>query len=131
MEIVFPGGKRIEAWFGAFRVATDQSAANGGDASAPSPFDLFLASIGTCTGYYVASFCQARGLSTDGIRMTLRATRDEATHRVVRIDVDASLPASFPPEYVAACARAAEGCAVKRHLESPPAVSVSAARRDA
>jgi putative redox protein len=32
--------------------------------SAPSPFDLFMLSIGTCAGYYVLTFLQQRGLST-------------------------------------------------------------------
>lgn len=131
IEVAFPGGRRVDARFGAFHVATDQSVANGGEGSAPSPFDLFLASIGTCTGHYVASFCRARGLPTEGIRMVLRATRDETTHRVTQIDVGISLPATFPPEYVEACARAAEGCSVKRHLDVPPIISVAAARRDA
>jgi len=50
MEIRFPGGKKVEALFDGFTVNTDQSVADGGAGSAPSPLDLFLTSIVTCTG---------------------------------------------------------------------------------
>ena len=62
MVIDFPGGSRVDAHFGDFTVATDQPPI----ASAPSPFEIFLASIGTCAGIYVMGFCQSRHLSTEG-----------------------------------------------------------------
>jgi len=67
MEIIidFPGGSRVDAHFGKFTVPTDQPPA----ATAPTPFDLFLSSIGTCAGIYVLGFCQQRGLPTDGIQV--------------------------------------------------------------
>ncbi|MEW5826266.1 MAG: OsmC family protein [Candidatus Bipolaricaulota bacterium] len=131
MKISFAGGQRIDAGFDGFTVRTDQPTTAGGGGTAPSPFDLFLASVGTCTAYYVLRFCQTRGLPTDDVHVTLRATRDEAAHRVTRMDVQVDLPQNFPAELVAACARAAESCAVKRHLETPPAIVVSASRRSA
>ena len=65
MIIDFPGGSRVDAHFGPFTVGTDQLP----DISAPSPFALFLASIGTCAGYYVHEFCLKRGISTEGVRI--------------------------------------------------------------
>ena len=59
MELLidFPGGSRVDAHFGGFTVASDQPPA----ASAPTPFALFLSSIGTCAGIYVLGFCRQRG----------------------------------------------------------------------
>ena len=51
-------GKKVDVDTGDFVIKTDQSVKSGGDASAPPPFDLFLASIGACSGIYVLSFCQ-------------------------------------------------------------------------
>ncbi len=65
MMIDFPGGARVDAHFGPFTVATDQPPV----ASAPSPFELFLSSIGTCAGIYVLGFCRQRNLPADGIRI--------------------------------------------------------------
>ena len=69
MIIDFPGGARVDAHFGQYTVNTDQPPQGGGDGSAPTPFALFLSSMGTCAGIYVLGFCRQRGLSTDGIRL--------------------------------------------------------------
>ncbi len=42
--------------FDDFPIATDQPIADGGMQTAPSPFDLFRASLATCAGYCVAAF---------------------------------------------------------------------------
>jgi len=56
VEVSFPGGTKIDAQIGEFMINTDQATANGGDESAPEPFQLFLASIATCAGIYALSF---------------------------------------------------------------------------
>ena len=66
MQIYFPGGKRVYADYGGFTIETDQPARGGGDDSAPAPFDLFLASIGTCAGIYALGFMQQRGIDPEG-----------------------------------------------------------------
>ncbi|MDD5264139.1 MAG: OsmC family protein [Candidatus Bipolaricaulis sp.] len=128
MQIGFPGGKRVDATYKGFVIRTDQPEAAGGANSAPSPFDLFLASLGTCSGYYVLAFLERRGIPSDGVSLSLSATRDEATHRIGEVEIRIRLPRDFPAEYVDACSRAAGQCAVKAHLESPPSVSVTAER---
>ena len=62
MDITFPGGVRVDAHFNGFNVATDQPERNGGENKAPAPFDLFLASLGTCAGFFALRFCQKRNL---------------------------------------------------------------------
>ena len=121
MEISFPGNKRVHARYKGFLIETDQSAGSGGDGSAPAPFDLFIASIGTCAGIYVLSFLEKRGLSTEGAGIVLRQERDPETKLVTKIILEIKLPGDFPDKYRDAVIRAAEQCAVKRHLDSPPA----------
>ena len=124
MAITFPGGARVDAAFGPHTVRTDQPAKGGGDDSAPSPFQLFLASIGTCAGIYVLGFCRQRGLPTDGIRLAQRLRVDPGTGMVTGIDIDIQVPPEFPEKYHAALVRSAEQCAVKKHMEAPPRFSV-------
>ena len=128
IEITFPGGKRVDAHVGDFVVRTDQPVDAGGEDSAPAPFDVFLASIGTCAGIYVVGFCQARGLSTEGIRLTQRMEKDADTGLPRTITLDLVLPADFPEKYVPAIQRAAEGCKVKKTIAAAPAISVIATR---
>jgi putative redox protein len=47
MEISFPGGQKVDAQYSGFTIHTDQPVEDGGDGSAPTPFSLFLASLGT------------------------------------------------------------------------------------
>lgn len=123
MEILvdFPGGARVDAHFDNFTVPTDQPPV----ASAPMPFDLFLASIATCAGIYVLGFCQKRGLPTDGIQIVQRTHSDPATGMVERIDIEIHVPPTFPEKYRESLVRAAELCKVKKHLEKPPVFNVT------
>ena len=124
MEIDFPGGKKVDAHFGGFTVKTDQPVMAGGGGAAPAPFDIFLASIGTCAGIYVLGFCQQRGLPTDGIRIIQRVHSNRLTGMVESIDLEIQVPPSFPEKYYDALVRTADQCKVKKHLEHPPQFNV-------
>ena len=126
MIIDFPGGARVDAHFDSFTVHTDQPLASGGENSAPTPFMLFLSSIGTCAGIYVLGFCKQRGLPTEGIRIVQRINRNPATGLVEKIDLEIQVPPSFPQKYYESLVRSAELCLVKKHLENPPSFDVYA-----
>lgn len=120
IEIRLGEGDRVSAHWGPHTLATDQ------DGSAPSPFDLFLASVGACTGFYVLRFCRERRIDTAGLRIVEHVRADSETHRVGRIEIELLLPPGFPERYRDALIRAASLCTVKRHLERPPEVAVTA-----
>jgi ribosomal protein S12 methylthiotransferase accessory factor len=122
MELIidFPGGSRVDAHFGQFTVATDQPPI----ASAPTPFAVFLSSIGTCAGIYVLGFCQQRGLPTDGNRIVQRI-HSGSGGMVEKIDLEIQVPETFPEKYRDSLIRSAELCAVKKHLEKPPKFEIT------
>jgi putative redox protein len=119
MEITFAHGDRVVARSGAREIHTDQ---NGSEAA---PFELFLASIGTCAGLYVSRFCQQRGIPTDDITIRQTMVPDPATRMIGRIQLEIMLPDDFPEHYRDAVIRSAQLCAVKKHLEQPPQIEVS------
>ena len=125
MKVDFPGGVRVAAHFGNFTVNTDQPVKIGGEDTAPAPFELFLASLATCAGYYVLGFCKARGISTEGIKLVQTTEVNQATKMTSKIAIEIQLPAGFPQNYTSAVIRAAESCFVKKHLENPPAFQIS------
>ncbi len=124
LTITFPGGACVDAECDGQIIRTDQPVYGGGEGSAPTPFDLFLASMGTCAGIYVLSFCRQRGLPTEDIRILERVESDPRTHMVSDITLEIQLPADFPQKYAPALIHSAELCAVKRHLEQPPTIKV-------
>jgi putative redox protein len=105
-------------------IRTDQPLEAGGDGSAPAPFDLFLASIGTCAGIYVKSFCDQRGIPSENIRIIQNSEYNPETHMIGKIKLDIQLPNDFPVKYKDALINVANLCAVKKHLLNPPAIEV-------
>ena len=120
LEVRFEGNKKINAYYKGHVIRTDQSLKAGGDDTASAPFDLFLASIGTCAGIYVKSFCDKRDIPTDGIRIIQSAEYDKQTGLPVNISLDIQLPGNFPEKYRQAVINAADLCKVKKTLASPP-----------
>jgi putative redox protein len=121
MIIDFPGGSRVDAHFGTFTVRTDQPPAS----SAPSPFEVFLSSIGTCAGIYVLGFCKQRDLPTRGMRIVQRMTRNPSTGMVEQVSLEILVPKDFPEKYLPSLIRSADLCAVKKHLENPPKFDIT------
>ena len=119
MEITFPHGDRVVARSGGHEIPTDQ------DGSEAAPFELFLASIGTCAGIYVSRFCQQRGIPTDNVSIRQTMVPDPATRMIGRIQLEIMLPDDFPEQYKDAVIRSANLCAVKKHLEHPPQFEIT------
>ena len=116
IEIYYTGNKKVNADIDGFTVATDQSVNAGGDASAPTPFSLFLASLGTCAGIYVKGFCDQRGIDTSKMHISMDYNYDQAQKMIVKFILNIFVPADFPEQYEAAVIKTASLCAVKRHL---------------
>ena len=121
MLIDFPGGSRVDAHFRGHTIATDQPPAD----SAPMPFEVFLASIGTCAGIYVLGFCRQRSLPTEGIRIVQRNHTNAMNGMVDEIELEIQVPPTFPAQYYDALVRSAELCKVKKTLENPPTFNVN------
>lgn len=123
MTIDFPGGLQVDANFGPYTISTDQPGPYGKGA-APTPFATFLASIGTCAGIYVLSFCKQRGIPTEGVQIVQSLQSNPMTGMVDKVLLDIQVPPSFPEKYKTAVTRAADQCAVKKHLQHPPQFEV-------
>ena len=113
------GGRRVEAELNGHHVLTDQPQSNGGEDTAPSPFQVFLASLGTCAGIFVQGFCAKRGIPYKDIRLIERPTYG-STGALESVEFELQLPPDFPANYQQALLRVVDQCSVKRVIESPP-----------
>lgn len=120
IDVQFPGGKRVDTRIGDFLIKTDQSLKHGGDASAPEPFALFLASIASCAGIFALGFCQKRELSTEGLDLKMVCERDEKGIMITRMTLQLTLPEGFPEKYRSGIVRAMDLCTVKKHMKDAP-----------
>jgi ribosomal protein S12 methylthiotransferase accessory factor len=124
MRIYFPGGAKVYADYKGLTIQTDQPPPTG-EGSAPAPFDLFLASLGTCAGIYALGFCRQRGINSDGMELIQTMEYDPVNHLVRTVNLEIKLPPDFPEKYHNALIQTVKLCAVKRHLENPPEFRVT------
>ncbi|UCC40393.1 MAG: OsmC family protein [Candidatus Aminicenantes bacterium] len=120
IKVTFPGGLRVNAEYKGRTIETDQPVYQGGEGSAPAPFDLFLASLATCAGFYAVAFCQKRGISTENASLVMKTERNPENKRIEKISFEIQLPAEFPEKYKSAVIKAVDTCSVKVHIQNPP-----------
>ena len=120
LDVFFPGGKRVHVRTRDFEIETDQSVKAGGEASAPQPFDLFLASIAACAGIYALNFCHSRNLSTEGLSLNFLWEQGARQPLPAAATLQLTLPTDFPPKYRDGIVRAMELCAVKKNIQNAP-----------
>ena len=128
IKIILSGGKKVDAEFNGFVIKTDQPEKDGGNNSAPTPYDFFLSSIGTCAGFYVLSFCQKREIPTEHISLVERiiyGKKNDGKEFLERIVLDITVPPDFPEKYRGALVRVAENCSVKKSVMNPPAFEIT------
>ena len=118
ISVNFGENRVVEAEIGGHVVKTDQKVEDGGDGSAPSPSQYFLASIAACAGFYVMQFCRQRDIPTEGVSVTMRATRNEKTRLLDPVTIEIKLPPDFPARYEPAVVRAADQCWVKKQIQA-------------
>jgi ribosomal protein S12 methylthiotransferase accessory factor len=128
LVIRLAGNMKVEAEYKGFTVKTDQPRHSGGDDSAPSPFDLFLSSLGTCAGIFVVFFCIERKIPYEDIRMRMSWTQDEDKKLPRRFTVHVELPEGFPKKYEKALVKVVEQCTVERTIASGPEFEVEVTR---
>ena len=120
IKVTFPGGLRVDAEYKGRVIQTDQPVYQGGEGTAPAPFDLFLASLATCAGFYVITFCQKRGVSTESASLVMKTEKNPESKRIEKISIEIQLPPEFPEKYKSAVIKAVDTCTVKAHILNPP-----------
>lgn len=116
--------QKLEANFDGYTVACDQPLSNKGDATAPGPFDYFLASTALCAGYYVKAYCSSRNIPTHGIKIIQNNTKDTENKYKHSFDIKVEVPAEFSPKDRDGILRAVEGCTVKKAIQQMPEFKV-------
>jgi putative redox protein len=113
------------------RLVVDQTARGGGDDAGPEPIELLGAALGTCVSYYVAEFCRARLLPSDGIVVTVQQQMANDPRRIAEFAVAVSLPPSFPERYLETVERVARSCPAHNTLVHGAGVAVTIEKSEA
>ncbi|GAB7023523.1 OsmC family protein [Salidesulfovibrio brasiliensis] len=120
IDVHFPGGMKVGATMNGHEVITDLPTDEGGENSAPTPFDFFMISLATCAGVYANRFCINHEIPTDGLSIKARCEMADGKPRMERMVLDITLPDGFPEKLRKPLLRTVDQCTVKKNvLEAP------------
>ncbi|CCK77844.1 MAG: OsmC domain/YcaO domain-containing protein [Oleispira antarctica] len=120
IKVNFLDNLRLEAKFDDYTVIADQPIRYKGDASAPGPFDYFLASSALCAAYFVKVYCAGKGISTDDIRLSQNNIVDPEDRYNQIFQIQVELPDTISDKDRAGILRSIERCTVKKVIQAGP-----------
>ncbi|WP_327341526.1 OsmC family protein [Streptomyces europaeiscabiei] len=107
------------------RIRVDQPVDAGGTDTAPTPTELFAASLATCVAFYAGRYLHRHGLPRTGLRVRTEFTM--ATDRPARVGslhVVVVPPPELPEQRRAALLAVASHCTVHNTLHEPPEIEI-------
>ena len=124
------GGDLFEIGIRQHVVRVDQPTGSGGSDCAPTPTELFVASLASCVAFYVRRFLSRHHLPVEGLSVSATFAMAERPARVSEITVSIDLPQGVPVERLPALVAVASGCTVHNSLEAAPRVRIDVRRED-
>jgi putative redox protein len=125
IEVSFLDGEAYEIAIGGHRLTVDQPVEVGGTGSAPTPTELFIASLASCVAFYAGRYLTRHGYSRTGLAVSAGYKfASDRPARVSAIRISLKVPTDVPEERWPALAAVAGHCTVHNTLEKPPAVDI-------
>ena len=124
------GGDRFELAIRQHRLWVDQPVADGGEDSAPTPTELFVASLAACVAFYARRFLARHHLPTEGLEVEADYATAARPARVGSITLRLQVPPGVPEDKRAALLAVARHCTVHNTLSTPPTVTLNLATPD-
>ncbi len=117
------GADRLRIEARGHELFTDQPIEDGGEDTAPTPTELFVAGLASCVAFYAERFLRRHGLSAGGLKVSCDYRWADGPHRVGEIDLDVEAP-GLSREKREAFKRVIDHCTVHNTLLQPPVVRI-------
>jgi putative redox protein len=131
MAVRSRGDDRYEIEIRGHRIVVDQPIDGGGTDAGPTPTELFVASVASCTAHYAGRFLARHGVDTDGFAVECSFTfATDRPARVGSIDLALDVADELPDDQLDWLRAVVEHCTVKNSLVNPPSVQVRMRRTE-
>jgi uncharacterized OsmC-like protein len=127
VRVDYEAGDRFRIAVRQHTISVDQPASDGGEDTAPTPTELFIASLASCVAFYARRFAARHDIPTDGLAVTAEFSMASHPARVGEITLQLHVPAELSPEQQAALVAVTSHCTVHSTLMQPPEVRIELA----
>ena len=125
VDVTPVAGESYEAVVRGHRIMVDQPEDSGGHDSAPTPVELFVASLATCVAYYAGRYLARHGYSRDGLAVSAGFTMaSDRPARVSDIRLTVRVPPGLPAGRLPALHAVIRHCTVHNTVVSAPSVTI-------
>lgn len=127
IEVAHKEGDVFEIRIRDHLVHVDQPVEDGGTDLAPTPTELFMASLASCVAFYARRYLARHDLPAAGLMVSASYAMAEHPARVGEVSVIVTVPDGVPSDRKAALLAVATHCTVHNSLEQPPPVTIALA----
>jgi len=105
-------------------IVSDQPAENGGFDEGMTPPELFLASLGSCAGFYAAQYLKKKGLATEGTVVRVSADKAKDPARLDNFKIEVDVPVAVDEAHRNGVEGAVHHCLIHNTLQHPPTITL-------
>lgn len=127
VRVDYEAGDRFRIAIRQHTITVDQPAADGGEDTAPTPTELFIASLASCVAFYARRFATRHDIPTDGLAVTAEFSMASHPARVGEITLQLHVPAELSAEQQASLLAVTSHCTVHSTLTHAPEVRIELA----
>jgi putative redox protein len=125
MRVRHLGNDRFAIDVRGHEIAVDQPVDAGGEDTAPTPTELFIAALAGCVAYYARRYLDRHDITAAGLEVGAHYTIGGRPARVTDISLRITPPDALPADRRDAFLAVASHCTVHNTLADPPAVQVA------
>ena len=126
-EVTHVAGDRFAIAIREHVVYVDQPESDGGTDTAPTPTELFVASLAACVAFYARRYLRRHDLPENGLRVTANADMGVRPSRIATMTVTIHLPDGVPEDKRAGLLAVASHCTVHNTLTHSPVIAIDLA----
>jgi len=127
LRVEHRGGDKFDIDIRGHVVRVDQPVKDRGEDTAPTPTELFIASLASCVAFYARRYLARHSLPTEGLAVEATFDMGSRPARVAGIDMRLIVPEGVPADRRDALLAVATHCTVHNTLSSEPEVTITLA----